>query len=320
MNKITLLIITFALFLASSASAETNRGMCEARYPGETSTARLQQVICVQALDINDLQNKIAAGEQGQEKRMKELTEALKATQEELTFMQRNGDRSSQASSSVTATGSTDAQQSANAALLAAIQARMAGGKTETKPQASVPIEKYQPARPTPQPGVIIPKMLVGGAPFMIEDAPGQNVATTFDISGPRLEMAYLGRGAHKWMRSVEDVRIVVRKNGTYLPIAHDDPTRPWNEIYAAIDNKTSYDRKPYKAVDPRQIDNIYIPLVGPKDKIELIFLSDTGKRVRVPGYPDQILWGDGVRVLYDRVRIKGTVQLWSQGGSQRMF
>lgn len=319
MNKITLAIIAL-LLLASSASAETNREVCEARYPGVTSTARLQQVICVQALDISDLQNKIAAGEQGQEKRMKELTEALKATQKELTFMQHNQSEGGESNQTPPPVGSTDAQQRSNAARLAVIQARMAGQKTETKPQASAPIEKDQPARPTPQPGVIVPKMLVGGAPFMIEDAPGQNVATTFDISGPRLEMAFLARGVHKWMRSVEDVRIVVRKNGTYLPIAHDDPAKPWNEIYAAIQNKTSYDRKPYKVVDPHQIDSIYIPMVGPEDRIELIFLIDTGKRVRVPGYPDQILWGDGVRVLYDRVHVKGTVQLWSKGGSQRPF
>lgn len=316
MNKKILTIALALLLLASSALAETNREACEARYPGETLTARLQQVICVNALEIHDLQNKIAAGEKGQEKRMKELTEALNATQEEFSYMQRNQVEGGGSNKTPSSAGSTDAQQSANAARLAAIQARMADGKTETKSESPTLSAKLQPL-PSPPPGVIVSKMMAGGVPYKIRDAPGQQVATTFDLDFDRLEMAHLTWGKKKWKRGAVNVRILVRKNGVILDIAHEDPSAPWNAIYATLKGRGEPRRKAYRAVDPDEVDSIFIPQVGPEDRIELIYLVDTGKRITVPNVPEQIVWGYPTRVVYDRIREKVPLSLESYGGSK---
>ena len=266
MNKITLTIVFTLLCIASSVSAQTNRAKCEAKYPNATTEVLL---ICTLTFDIEDIRLKISVGEEGQEKKMYVLTQALKVTQAQLTTMRQ---------------------------------------------------QLSQPARPTPQPaGTNAPQRLVGGVSFVVRDAPGQNVATTFDPGGERLEIARLDWGKETWKRGALYVRIVVQKNGVILPIAHADPAAPWNSIYASIKEVNGVpDRKPYQAVNPDEIASIFIPQVGPEDIIELIYLSDTGKRVLVPNFPELIVWGYPIRVAYDRVRRHGRFSFQSYGGSQR--
>lgn len=159
------------------------------------------------------------------------------------------------------------------------------------------------------------PAIRYAGVPHTVVQAPGQYAAATFDPGGPRLNLRSLGWGADKHARGAEQVRVVVKKNGAPLPVAHADLVRPWEPFYADLDGDGKPEMQPYRGLDPRQQNEVHIAMVGPRDRIELVYLVDTGKRVLIPGLPPQILWGEGRRVEYDRTENRGRWTQAAHGG-----
>ncbi len=174
------------------------------------------------------------------------------------------------------------------------------------------------PVPPSPPVPLPPPPISYVGVPNVVVSAPGQYVAGTFDVPGDRLKIEHMIWGVGRWVRGATAVRVIVKKNGRVIPVVHPDPIRPWNEIYADLDHDGKPERQPYKAFDPLTSDEVNIAMVGPNDKVELIYLVDTGKRVLVPDYPPEILWGDGKRVQYGAVDSMGRWVTDAHGGWPR--
>jgi len=151
-----------------------------------------------------------------------------------------------------------------------------------------------------------------------IVSSPGQYAATTYEVDGPRLWVSDLSEGVERHLRrSVHDggdIKIVVRKNGVPVPIAHAGSIL-FEEFYADLNNDGRPDPLPYRGVDPHAVSNLYISHVSPRDTVEILYLLPTGKLLLVPGLPPQILWGLEARVELDRVRIFGRYRIYARTG-----
>lgn len=303
MFKFIALVISLFLVpsVSSAQSPEAQRAVefCEARYPGTTSSARLQQLLCIQDQNIKILEARLMKGEGSVGAELARLRKELEATKAELARVR---EAPAPAHGGDVTDPSVAAARDANARRLAEIRTR--GTQRPVAPPSVQPATRVQAPQPplVAAPRLAQPPVGYVGTPHTVLPAPGQYAAATFDVSGNRLKIENLAWGVEKWARGSIAVRVIVRKNGRVIPVAHPDPSWPWDEIYADLDGDGQPERAPYKAFDPLATDAVHIASVGPRDRIELVYLVDTGKRVMVPGYQPQILWGDGKRVLYDRV------------------
>ena len=174
----------------------------------------------------------------------------------------------------------------------------------ETTPAPGPSSNPVPSPQPTPQ-GPSLPAF-VGGVPFGVMDVPGQFAATTWNIPGIDLLWIRDLHGAiDRFLDGAQQVRIVVRKNGVVVPIAHQGEIR-FDEFYADLNNDGKVDSRPYKGVDPSVIDDIYISDVRPSDRVEVIYLTRTRYLVTISGLPPQILWGSPTRAKMDATRYAG--------------
>lgn len=307
---------------ASAESEESIQTVCENQFPGHSAAVRLQQTLCMNALQINQLTSRIyelAANDQRTrtelEKQKKELLEA----QAELA----------KARSSIRSSGTTDGPPGDARAWIAqqADALRRGVGATAPEParpqrssagsagnEADIQVTRFSPAPPPVVRPAPVPRTSV---PYTVTPARGQYAATTFDVEGPRRWLYLLSHAADKWLPGATSVRIVAKKNGVMLPILNRDPAKSYNLIMADLNG----DGKPdgtFSAVDPFEYEDIYISMVGPLDQVELIILTDTGLRVSIQGQPAQILWGDAKRVSYPKVQNTGRWATPSFGGNLR--
>lgn len=279
MIRISLLLLALvsSMFIPIVALAQTPAeqavAFCEARY-----SDKLRQVLCIQ-----DQNAKILAAEQA---RVREELAALKADK---------------APAPVSAASSPQQQAAPDAARVASARA------ANEKRAAEIVAEKAKPAPPRSAPARPAPPSapaFVGGVPYRIVPTPGQFAATTFDVDGPRMRVQRLSAGVEAHVPGADQVRVVVRRNGVTVPIGHADGV--FDTVYADLDRNGRPDRMVYAAVDPLAIDELFISQVGPRDRIEVIYLVPIGKIVEVPGLPPQILWGIAIRVEHDRVKYPG--------------
>lgn len=279
---ILVLVTTLSIvpIVASAQSPEAKQAVafCEAKYAGATSTARLQQVLCIQEQNLRILEARLQKGEgalKAEVDRLRKELEAAKAAPQT-----RPG---SEPSIAPTPGKVAEAR--------AAIEKRVAELKAG----------KAKPAQPSPPPVATPPPAPhLSGAPYRIVPTPGQFAAATFPIDGPNLNVQHLSWALEKFVRGADQVRIVVRKNGALIPIAQADGNL--GVVYADLNRDGMPDRSAYSSVDPSAINEFWVPNVGPRDKIEVIYLVPTGKMIAIPGLPPQILWGDPVRVQLDPV------------------
>jgi hypothetical protein len=306
------LVVIFVQSLALAQSPEAKQAIefCETKYQGETSTARLQQVLCIQEQNLRILEQRMHQGESGlkaEVERLRKELEAAKAISPAASAAQPTQSVAEPAAGKV-----ADAR-----AEIERRMAELAAGKAKPAQPAVPPVALPPPARPAPMSSPLAPAppapIFAGGVPYRIVPTPGQFAASTFDIDESRVWLQSLARGADKHAYGATSVRVVIKRDGVPLLIMQADgmiePT------YADLNNDGREDRKVYSAVDPFMVDNIYIPLVGPKTKIEVVYLVPTGKNVEIQGFPRQILWGDPQRVQLDRVQRMGRWIRYANGG-----
>lgn len=262
----------FAQRSQQKTSAQQAVDFCEARYPGATSTARLQQVLCIQDQNIKILEARIKSGEKGLASDVEKLRKELETAKAQTS------------APTPTSTGGV-------AAARAAIEKRANELKAK---QPAVPQATTRPPLPPP------PALAGGGVPFRVVPTPGQYAAATFVIDGPSLNVRHLGWALEQFVRGADQVRIVVRKNGVPIPIAQVNGNLGF--VYADLNRDGRPDRMAYSAIDPSTTDEFWVASVGPRDRVEVIYLVPTGRIIEIPGLPPQILWGDPVRRELDRV------------------
>lgn len=262
-------IVIVPIFAYAQTPAEKAVAFCEARYSGDSQTARLQQVLCIQDQNIRIVEARMRNGEQGLSAEVERIRRGLEVAKAQAP-----------ASSAPPSTGS--------------------GGNVVQPPSTSPPVP---------------PPPFVGSVPYRVVQTPGYFAATTFDVDGPRLWLQSLHRGADKHAWGADTVRIVVKRNGVPIPIGHADGT--FETIYADLDRNGKPDRSAYAAVDPFAIESIYISQVGPRDRIEVVYLVPTGKMIEIPGLPPTPLWGDSQRVQLDRVQRLGRWAIHATSGWQ---
>ncbi|MBI5369878.1 hypothetical protein HZA85_01655 [Candidatus Uhrbacteria bacterium] len=281
------LFVPATLHAEESKEAKQAVAFCEARYAGTDSSARLKQLLCIQDQNVKILEARLKAGESGLKAEVDRLRQELEATKAKLASQQAVPD----AKQPELPAAGTARQQ---------IKARL-----RTLRDRKAKDGKAQPAEPQayhrPPAGLPPSTMMVGGAPYRVIPTPGAYAATTFEVVGPYLQVFGLASGV-SWHthRNPQFSRVLVKRNGVAIPIGNADGSI--ETVYADLDGDGRPDRTPYSAVAPAAYDELYISAVGPRDRIEIIYLAPTGSLVEIPGLPPQTLWGNAVRVELDRV------------------
>lgn len=287
--------------LAQSPEAQRAVEFCEAKYPGSSSSARLQQIICIQDENIKILQDRLLKGEGSVGAELARLRKELEATKAELARVR---DAPSPAPGGDRPDPSVTAARAANDRRLAEIRAR-GGSQPARAPER--PAARTVPPAPA-APVAVPPPVAYVGTPHTVVSVPGQYAASTFEPSTDHLEITGLSLGVHEHVWGARQVRIIVKLGSSFLPIGHDQPrllcgnVTPWNEIYGDLDRDGKAERLPFKAVDPSEVDSLYISNVRGLKDLEIVYLVPTGKAVLVPGCEPQTLWGNPVRVRMDKV------------------
>ncbi|MBI4713658.1 hypothetical protein HY771_00515 [Candidatus Uhrbacteria bacterium] len=175
----------------------------------------------------------------------------------------------------------------------------------QAKPAEPPPQTPPPPAQQPAPSGTSLPAF-VGDMQFGMVDAPGQFAATTWNVPGiDLLWIKNLHGGIDRFLDGAQQVRIVVRKNGVVVPVAHQGEFS-FLEFYADLNNDGKPDARPYKGVDPSAVDDIFVSDVRPSDQVELIYLVRTRKLVTISNLPPQILWGSPTRAKMDPTRFVG--------------
>ena len=167
--------------------------------------------------------------------------------------------------------------------------------KADPKPAAPAPQTPAQATLPPP------PAMM--GAPFQVIEPVGNYAAATWNIFGGtpfHVELHSINSGGAKWFARAGMQRVVVRKNGQLLAIAHKGPGPAgvrFVDFYTDLNNDKKPDANPAKGIDPSEVDTIFLGYQQ-GDVIELIYLVPVST-VAVPGFPLQIVWGKPRRTIF---------------------
>lgn len=278
--SILTLALLASLFVPLAALAQTSPAVqqavdfCEARHPQE----RIKQEFCIRDQKLLILGRLLESGQ-------KDLAGEVARLREELA--------TAKTRPTATAPQASPPPKADTVAARAAIKARAAELKAKQAPSAPAPPSAAFPAPPPPP-----PPRVVGGVPYRVVPTPGKFAATTYDVSGARLRLWALQEGVDEHVYGANEVRIVVKRDGVPITVEHTGGVI--NAIRADLNGDGKIDRAPYSAVDPFMIETIYIPQVGPKTNIELVYLVPTGESVEVPGLPPTQLWGDPKSVKYE--------------------
>jgi len=276
---------TMALLIPLSAFADSSQiiAQCDAMHPGTDFQASLQKEFC----RVNENQQILL-------KRLRQL--------------EAHREQSDKLSGTAASPGSTGATKVNLDQTLVQVQQLLA--KLQNPAQTAEPSSAKD--------GAASAKSAPPSPAVRIVSSPGQYAATTYEVDGPLLWVSGLPGGVDQHLRlSVNngvDIRIVVRKNGVPVPVAHAGSIL-FEEFYADINNDGRPDPLPYRGVDPQAVSDLFISHVSPRDRIEILYLLPTGKLLLVPNFPPQILWGLEARVKLDRVSVFGRRRINARNG-----
>ena len=121
-------------------------------------------------------------------------------------------------------------------------------------------------------PGEVTPIMPAAAMPLYMMDAPSQVIepvgnyaAATWNMFGGtpfHAELHSINSGGLKWFARAGMQRVVVRKNGQLLAIAHKGPGPAgvrFVDFYTDLNGDKKADQDPAKGIDPSEVDTIFL-------------------------------------------------------------
>jgi|GEM_PF-6102452 len=179
-----------------------------------------------------------------------------------------------------------ETQETDNATWLAARQS------TQRTPRPTVaPAPSPQPAviAVAPLPVQVVPQVVYVQVPQQMgrftSEVHGQMTGYTWDEPDSRMRVKNLKTAAHYWVRGASKVRILFKKNTTFIPIVHQGPD-VYNEVFTDLDRDGKTDRNVSMGVDPDGVDEVFLASVDAKDRIQVWYLVPSRREEYVPGSP----------------------------------